>query len=590
MQKTLSTTQTAGSPVLHGTRPLPFNRRTLWGLLFVGAIIWALAQTRLFRDEIVNPGGWTLVTRFLTASYHPELSPAFLQLTLHATITTLAFAVCGAFLSLLFGIVAGILASEVWWESLFPKRNKGGWLTGSRAPWLVIRSVLAFLRAIHELIWGLFFVNIIGLDGLTAILAIAIPFGAVTAKVFSEILDETPRQPLIALQNSGVSPLKAFAYTLIPQAFSDWVSYAFYRFECSIRAAAVLGIIGAGGLGYEIFLSLQTLKYEQLWTLFFALFLLNGFADFWSGWLRRRLGSRVTYISGGHLKLEAIKRPAGRLQTQRQDPVIRISLLATALLVPFSFWYLRPDFSKFFSAQAVEHFKYVGRLAFPPDFTIFPAGEWFRLAGITMAMSLLAVAGAGLFGLALSYPAANNFLGPGGLLDTGSRSRLRSLISWAILILARTVLLVSRSIPPPIWALLLLFVLFPGIIPGAVALGLYTLGVLGRLMAEVIENIDERPLKALKAQGAGSGQVFAYGVLPSTFPRFLAYLLYRWEETIRATVVIGLVGAGGLGRTLTQQLSAFDYQGVLTTLLIFVTLTFLVDLISATARKSFREA
>jgi ABC-type phosphate/phosphonate transport system permease subunit len=126
----------------------------------------------------------------------------------------------------------------------------------------------------------------------------------------------------------------------------------------------------------------------------------------------------------------------------------------------------------------------------------------------------------------------------------------------------------------------LLFVLFPGIIPGAAALELYTLGVLGRLIAD----LDERPLVALKSVGAGGGKLFAYGVLPPTFPRFVGYSLYRWEETIRATVVVGLVGAGGLDRQLTEQLSSFDYDGVLATLLIFIGLIFLVDLVSAAVR------
>jgi phosphonate transport system permease protein len=163
---------------------------------------------------------------------------------------------------------------------------------------------------------------------------------------------------------------------------------------------------------------------------------------------------------------------------------------------------------------------------------------------------------------------------------------------WGAIILGLTrgFLLVSRSIPPPIWALVFLFVLFPGILPGAAALGMYTLGVLGRLMAEVVENLDERSLTALKAQGAGDGQVFAYSVLPPTFPRFIAYFLYRWEETIRATVVIGLVGAGGLGRLLVEQLSGFDYESVFATLIVFVAIIFVVDMISAAARRAFREA
>lgn len=89
-------------------------------------------------------------------------------------------------------------------------------------------------------------------------------------------------------------------------------------------------------------------------------------------------------------------------------------------------------------------------------------------------------------------------------------------------------------------------------------------------------------------QAAGARSIFAYGVLPATMPRFISYLLYRWEETIRATVVIGLVGAGGLGRLLTNQLVNFNYQGVLTTLIVFVSITFAVDLVSALARSAFR--
>jgi phosphonate transport system permease protein len=157
-----------------------------------------------------------------------------------------------------------------------------------------------------------------------------------------------------------------------------------------------------------------------------------------------------------------------------------------------------------------------------------------------------------------------------------------------VLLFTRLLLLVARAVPEPIWALLFLFILFPGILPGAIALGLHNLGILGRLMAEVTENLDERPLRSLKALGASRSQVFLYGVLPLTLPRFIAYILYRWEVCIRATVIVGLVGAGGLGRLLTEQLSSFDYKGVLTTLIVFLGLTFLVDLISASVRRAIR--
>jgi phosphonate transport system permease protein len=107
-------------------------------------------------------------------------------------------------------------------------------------------------------------------------------------------------------------------------------------------------------------------------------------------------------------------------------------------------------------------------------------------------------------------------------------------------------------------------------------------------MAEGVENLDQRPLQALKAQGAPASSVFLYGVLPLTTPRSLAYILYRWEVCIRETVVVGLVGAGGLGHLLTEQLSSFDTQGVVVTLGCLMILTFLVDWVSSLARRSLR--
>ncbi len=119
-------------------------------------------------------------------------------------------------------------------------------------------------------------------------------------------------------------------------------------------------------------------------------------------------------------------------------------------------------------------------------------------------------------------------------------------------------------------------------------LGIHNLGILGRLMAEVIENLDEKPLRSLKALGATAPSALLYGVLPGTIPSFFAYILYRWEVCLRATVIVGLVGAGGLGRLLTEQLSSFDYKGVVTTVICFICLTFIVDLISTAVRRALR--
>ena len=143
--------------------------------LCVLAVIWALHRAGVFSGEVVNAGGWSLVEQFLIAAIHPNVSQEFLLLTWEATLKTFAYAVCGTVLSLAIAIIGGIFCSQVWWESV---------LGVSGLPWLGVRAILAIPRAIHELIWGLFFINIFGLDPLVAVLAIAISFGAITAKVF----------------------------------------------------------------------------------------------------------------------------------------------------------------------------------------------------------------------------------------------------------------------------------------------------------------------------------------------------------------------------------------------------------------------
>ena len=553
-------------------RPSLLNKNTLWGLFFLGAIALSFYTAEIFHQEIFNPGGIPLLWQFFRASLHPQLNPQFLLLTLKATVTTLTYAVCGTFLSLLLGIVGGIFSSQLWWQTVFSRWGK------HQPVWLGIRFILSFPRAIHELIWGLFFVSIWGLDPLVAVWAIAIPYGAIVAKVFSEILDETPRQPLFALLNSGVSPLSAFIYSLIPQAFFNLLSYSFYRFECSIRSAAVLGIIGAGGLGYEILLSLQSLRYEQLWTFFYALVLLSGAVDVGSAWLRRRLGC------ASRLDLNLRKLSKGSKSTRR-DPLVAATIIGIALLIPFCFWYINADWTKLWVPRTYLLLNNLAEQAFPLNLAEVQWQQLLKLCLQTGAMSLVAIALAGIGGILLSFPAAAKFFLPGGLFNPTRYGKHNGVVAWLTLLLTRSFLLFCRAIPAPIWALVALFVLFPGILPGAIALGIHNLGILARLMAEVNENLPKPPLEALKAQGTPAGQLFLYGVLPLTLPRFLAYILYRWEVCTRETVIVGLVGAGGLGRLLTEQLSSFDYGGVVITLGCFVGLTFLVDWISATVRQ-----
>jgi len=525
--------------LLPGPRRRRPSARRLWVLAGAGAVGWSLWSAGVGRHALVNPGGWALASRFWAATLSPDLSAGFLTTTASATLTTVAFAVLGTALSVSAGLVAGVLTSETWWRRARRGRRR------LRPGWFVSRASCGLPRGIHEAVWGLFLVNILGRDPLVGILAIAIPFGAITAKVYAELIDEAAREPFDALRAAGAGRVSALAYAVLPATLPDMVSYAFYRLECSLRSAVILGLIGAGGLGAELNLAFQGLAYPRMWTLIYALVAVSAAADLWGSSLRRR----------------------GTLTR------VRLSILAGTALAAASWVHLRPDVGRLFSTQTRGLLADIASAAWPPALPADGFGGLLRRSLETVQMSMLAIALASTLALGAAFVAAR-----------GGTTPWRRAVAGA----ARLTLLVTRAVPAPVWALLLLFVLFPGPLPGAVALGLYNFGILGRLMAEVVENLDPRPADALRSLGAPGLSAFSYATLPLAGARFAAYSLYRWEVAARETVVVGVVGAGGLGRLLEQQRTAFNYPGMLATVLALVAVSITVDLLSASARRSLR--
>ena len=154
-----------------------------------------------------------------------------------------------------------------------------------------VRFVLAFMRSIHELVWAVLFVAAFGLSSLTVVLAIAIPYAGILGRIYSELLNDVPRGPLDGLRSSGASPARVLLYGRMPMALTDMLSYGFYRFECAIRAAAIMSFVGIRGLGFEIQLSLNDLRFDEVWTLLLFLFGLVLLVDYWSARVRRSLGT-----------------------------------------------------------------------------------------------------------------------------------------------------------------------------------------------------------------------------------------------------------------------------------------------------------
>lgn len=535
------------------------RRWTLVAALVVLGSVGATAAGALTRGEPwARASGLRQVGEFFAAAAHPELGPDFLALTARAAATTLCFAGLGTALSLVLGVAGGVLASRTWWRL---GTRRGGLTRGGRWSWVGARGALVLPRGIHEVVWGLFLLSVLGIEPVVAVLAIAIPFGAITATVFSEIIDDVDPRPADALIAAGAGRAAVFGYAVLPAAAGELTSYAFYRLDCAIRSATVLGLIGAGGLGFQLQLSFSALRYTEIWTLIHALILLSLLADAWGAAVRDRMATRA----GG-------------------DRFVTGSVLAAVAALPVAAWWVELDLAPLVDARSWGLAGELLAASLPPTLGAGPAGPGgsgaggvLGLVGLsleTLAMSVVAIGLAFLGGLLLAGPAA--------------RPPVRGPARSAVAALVRLLLVVLRAIPPPVWALVALFVFVPGILPGAVALGIYTAGVLGRLMAETIENLDRRPGTALRALGASAPQVFGYAVLPAAAPRFAAYGIYRWEVTIRETVIVGVVGGGGLGMLLQTQLALFDYGGAVTTIASLLLLTVLVDVTGAGLRRAVR--
>ncbi|MEB3319299.1 MAG: phosphonate ABC transporter [Cyanobacteriota bacterium] len=488
----------------------------------------------------VHAGGLDLIGGFLLAALRPSLDPLVWRSALAGLGVTLAMALLGWTASLLGGLLLGGLSSRTVWRAT----------TGQIWPAVALRRLLALPRSIHELLWGLFLLQLLGLRPVVAVVAIALPYSALVARVLADLLDGLETSRLDALRCAGAAAPAALLTALGPALLPGLLSYGGYRLECALRSATLLGVFGLGGLGTELRLTLQSLEFRELWCglwlLFAAMLLLEaGLASLRRRWLaprRLRLAQPV----------EKATRPlvaGGR------------ELALLALLLPLICWVLGGALGvRLADLTTVQALPPLGKLQWTPVLTL----PWLALIANTLALTLLAAA------LAVG-------LAPLLLLVVAPWSWGRALVRliWAL----------GRLWPPPLTALLLLFVLRPGLVTAALALGLHNLGILGRLLLEGLEEAPAGPREALLLMGAGPRWSLLYGPFSAVARSYLAYGAYRADVILRETVVVGLVGATGLGSQLLESLSAFAWERILALVVVYAVLTLLGEEVADRLRR-----
>ena len=263
---------------------------------WAGRVFWLLAAVALLWPMLVLTEFkiWTLfeasnlkpTLKFLGDFFPPKIEGEFLLLVAKETWRTVAIATAGIALALVLAIPLALLSVRVLSVSALTGRMD----KLPAAFRTLLRWLRVILRSVPELIWALVFVRVVGLGPTAGVIAIALTYGGMLGKVYAEILESGDSQVTQSLLRNGARPMQAFFYGLLPQNAAELTSYTVYRWECAIRSSAVLGFVGAGGLGQQMDASMKMFNGSEVSTMLIVFMLLVWLADTTSAWLRKALG------------------------------------------------------------------------------------------------------------------------------------------------------------------------------------------------------------------------------------------------------------------------------------------------------------
>jgi phosphonate transport system permease protein len=245
------------------------GRWAAW-VVILGAIVWSAVETEVSLGRMIE--GLPFMWDFLRRMVPPDLS--VLGNAVRGAMETIQIAVVGTAVAAVLALPMGFAAA----------RN-------AAPPWLFYwaRSLLNAFRAVDTLVYALFFVAAVGLGPFPGVLAVMVYTATVLAKLYSEAIEAIEPGPVEAVRATGATTLQVLRWGVLPQLVPQFLSFTLYRFETNIRAAAVLGFVGAGGIGFYIQTYLRLLNYPAAATVLLVLIGLVMIVDFASSRLRARL-------------------------------------------------------------------------------------------------------------------------------------------------------------------------------------------------------------------------------------------------------------------------------------------------------------
>jgi phosphonate transport system permease protein len=260
----------AARDLLAKERPRITPIRIGYLVLAIAILIYAGRLSDLSFVELFQGSG--TMAEYVTRYFPPNFSNwrSYLQDTLE----TVAMGIWGTLLSAILAVPLSILASS----NICPA-------------WIVfpVRRVLDTMRAINEVVFALIFVVAVGLGPFAGVLALFVHTAGILAKLFSEAIEAIEVGPVEGIRATGASKIQEIVFGVIPQVVPLWTSFTLYRFESNVRSAAVLGIVGAGGIGVSLYQSFRAFEYQDVCAIMIILIVTVGLIDTISAKLRQSL-------------------------------------------------------------------------------------------------------------------------------------------------------------------------------------------------------------------------------------------------------------------------------------------------------------
>ncbi|MFJ4999985.1 phosphonate ABC transporter, permease protein PhnE [Microbacterium sp. NPDC088619] len=450
------------------------------------------------------------------------------------------------------------------------------------------RFVGVLTRALPDVVLAMAFVLMFSLGTLPGILAIGIHSIGMISKMFADAIEQIDEGPRLAIRAAGGSKMQEFASGILPQVLPSWVATVLHRNDINLRGSVVLGYVGVAGLGLEMSYAFKSLNYGRGLGIALVIFILCVAMEIVSSlvrgamlgqqrqtrsWIDRIIHPRLrdattTAVAGppawAASPQTAVRRPWTAERVRNTSGIIVAVLVVIGSVVVsqinwldfFTFWAKLPEVAARF---------------WPPSFGSYEASAMIAAMRDTVAIALAATVLTLLPSLILGSLAASN-VAP----SPGARG------------VARFLLVGIRGIPELILAIVLVVITGLGAQAGVIALAIGGIGLLGKLIADSLEEVDRGPERALRAVGATRLQTYASATVPQGMQALIGHSFYMLDTNIRAATILGIVGGGGVGYYLLNASQGSRYETVTAIVLMILVTVLVVEGLAMWMRKVFR--